>query len=347
MPTSTRNKNDDTLVIEPNEAQMFSREGLDRKGIRREFASVQALALDDLYEERGDVNFADPRTLDAPYGPTGMGETGGSGMRTLKVDGERWKTFRYAAGYQIEAEDVTNPQLQRDAILEQFDFFADANWLKGVEDQDGTQIRQGMFNWLNANIPSSRVLDCENFDGDSGDEDYTGTPEDLFGKDMYENADFRILDPNSPKWDLMLGRKEALSNFNKRSGSEGGNPGETYWERINGDEYIAGVNNRATIPETLTLDTLPDSVNYDPVTVDLSTELGTDEVYIFPDMDAVRENYWRLSEMPTPETYESDGRAGKSFVDYVWRYSHKFDPGTRYSNAPDAFKLTNVSALFA
>jgi hypothetical protein len=50
--------------------------------------------------------------------------------------------------------------------------------------------------------------------------------------------------------------------------------------------------------------------------------------------------------MGTPEYYPTDMRAGKTAHDYVTRYTQKFNPERRYSDARDAVHIKNVSVLF-
>lgn len=348
MPTSTRTKDDDTEVIEPTENVMFDREGLDRKGLRREFAGVQPIDLETLYVERDDLEYVDPRTTEMPYGPTGMGEYGGTGVDTVRIDGEDWKTFRYTSGYEMNIEDVNNPELQRQAIMEQFDFLADANFLVGVEDRNGNQLRKGMFDWLNTNIDSDRVYDAENYDGDAGDTDLSGREEDLFSYVPFEDLEFRLVDQDLT-WGTLVGRKQAIRNFFRRSKeTDERREGQTYWEILSDDgDTMATIENYNVIPDEMQLDVLPDGASEEPFTVDVTSELGTDEVYVLPPMEQVMDNYWRLSEMTEPEVMGPyDERGGREAVDYVWRYSHYFDPNSRYGNAPDALKIENVSALF-
>jgi len=112
MPTSTRHQNEDTEMFAPEEDAMFERRDFDRPGIRRELAAVQPITLDTFYVEREDKEFVDPRSMDMPFGPTGMGETGGSGVETVRIDGEEWKTVRYVHGFEyMDEEDVTNVEL--------------------------------------------------------------------------------------------------------------------------------------------------------------------------------------------------------------------------------------------
>jgi len=147
----------------------------------------------------------------------------------------------------------------------------------------------------------------------------------------------------------MVGRQSALAKFNKISGSEGGISGESYWERLNSGNANGGVNDQMLVPSELKLDTLPNGANMDaePPTVDLTTELGDDEIILVPDREVMGDSWMRLSEMPAPETFGPyDLRGGRQAYDYAFRYSHKFDPELRYPQLKDAVRITNVSSLF-
>lgn len=359
MPTSTRNKNEDTEQFEPTEDAMFERRDFDRPGIRRELAAVQPIALDDLYIEREDKEFVDPRTMDMPFGPTGLGETGGSGVETVRIDGEEWKTFRYAHGFEwLEDEGVSDADLQRRASLEMFDFLADANFLKGVTDQrDGSTIRKGVIQYLKDNIPSGRTIDCDDFDGDgngseAGNDDHSDTPENIINYEAYKRISGDVLTRNDPNWDLMIGRQEALAKLNKvQETSSSGRI--THREAINMGEARGGVNQDLLLPNELELSVIPRGESpsgisdSDELSVDLTTELGTDELILVPDANVHRNSVVRLSEMPSPETFGPyDLRGGRRAVDYAWRYSHKFNPENRYPNLRDYIHLKNIGDLF-
>lgn len=351
MPTSTRNKDQDTEQFEPEEDEMFERRDFDRAGIRRELAAVQPIAIDDLYIEREDKEFVDPRTTDMPFGPTGLGETGGSGVETVRIDGEEWRTFRYVNGFEyFEEEGVTDPELQRRASLEMFDFLADANFLKGVENQkDGTQIRKGFIQTLKDNIPSERVIDCSNFTGTSTED----VPENIINHEAYKKISGDLLTRGDPNWDLMIGRQPALATLNKKQ--ETASAGRmTYREAINMGEARGGVNSDILIPDELTLHTIPRGENVsgiddeDELSVDLTSELDDNELILVPDAEVHRQSVFRLSEMPAPQTFGPyDLRGGREAVDYAWRYSHQFDPEQRYPNLRDYVRLTNIDAIFS
>lgn len=349
MPTSTRNQNEDTQMFEPEQGAMFRREGFDRPAIRRELANVQAIALDDLEIEREDKEFVDPRTMEMPFGPTGLGETGGSGIETIRMEGEEWPTFRYVDGFEYKSEEgVTDAAMQRRASLETFDFLADANFLKGVYDRDSnTQIRQGVIQWLKDGIPSERTLDCEDYDGDSGDEDYTEVPEKLIKYDAFSAISGDLLTRTDPNWDLMIGRQPALSRFNIPQSTNTGR--QTYRDLINAGNAKGGVTSDLLLPDELRLNVLPEDSNIsedEELSIDLTTELGDDEVILIPDIEVMRNSWVRLTEMPTPETFGPyDLRGGREAVDYAWRYSHFFDPDARWPNLKDAIHIQNVSML--
>lgn len=348
--TTTTHKREQTLV-EPRENQLRDRLGFDRRGLRREFAAVESLDLSDKYIEQEDRLFIDPKTTDLPFGPSGMGETGGSGMAMYREEGSAWQTYRFTHGFTTLQEDLdaSNSTVaeQRDEVIQIFDFFADSMFMKGIDDQNGNQIKQGMFSWLKSNIPSARTFDAEDYDGDSGDDDYTGVEENLIKYDAYESVSGNLLNDRNANWDLMVGRQSALANFNKVSGSQGGEGGDSYWDRLSDPNAIGGVNDWVVVPDNMEYPYTP--ADETPLTIDLTTELGDDEVILLPDMDTVMDKYWALHEMDEPEAfpmYQEGG--GKMRQDYAWRYTHEFNPKghQRFADAEDAIHIQNVSALF-
>ena len=354
MPTSTRNQNEDTELFEPESDAMFERRDFDRPGIRREFAAVQPIGIDDLYIEREDKEFVDPRTTDMPFGPTGMGETGGSGVETVRIDGEEWRTYRYVNGFEyFQEEGVTDVELQRRAALEMFDWLADANFLKGVEDQrSGNMVRKGMIQHIKDNIPSERVIDCSKTEIQN---DYAEVPENVINYESFQRISGDLLSRDDPNWDLMIGRQPALAQLNKVQETQSAGR-VTYREAINMGEARGGINGDVLIPDELTLHTIPrgeqDNIaefgEEDELSVDLTTELDDNELLLVPDAEVHRNSVFRLSEMPAPETFGPyDLRGGREAVDYAWRYSHKFDPEQRYPDLRDYIRLTNIDALFA
>ena len=349
MPTSTRHQREDFEIFEPEEDAMFERRDFDRPGIRRELAAVQPIALDDLAIERDDKTFVDPRTMEMPFGPTGLGETGGSGVETVRIDGETWETYRYVHGFEFfEEEGVTDVDLQRRASLEMFDFLADANFLKGITDQrTGETLREGAIQQMKDAIPEERVIDCAELQ-----DEYDEVPENIVNFEAYKRISGDLLTRGDPNWDLMIGRQPALAQLNKLQETDSAGR-MTYREAINMGEARGGVNQDLLVPDDLELSVLPRGENVDGIDdedqlqVDLTTELDDDELILVPDAEVHRQSVFRLSEMPAPETFGPyDLRGGRQAVDYGWRYSHKFNPEQRYPELRDYIRLTNIDAIF-
>ena len=359
MTTSTQSNKREQSLAEPLDNQMFEREGFDRRGIRRELASVEALSLDDKYIQQDDQSFADPRTIDMPAGPTAMGEVEGQGIRMIEIEGDRWPTFRWTQGFEVLEEDSDDVEEQRNAVLELFDFFADVAFLTGIG-PDG-RYADGCFDWLREAIPSERTIDCKEY---ADDGEYDDRPENIIKKDALSKVDGRLMGMEDANWDLMIGSQEALSTFNKVSDTGVGVVGDTYWDRLSHENAMGGVNDWMLIPDF----TAPAKVPFDggedgeemldQFKVDLVKDdaeattsddevIGKDEVFLLPSMDAVQQNYWRLHEMGEPQTFGPlDLRGGKRAYDYAWRYTHRFNPQRRHPHATDAIRLTNVSELF-
>lgn len=350
MSSQTTTTKYEGALVEPRDNQLRKRLGFDRRGIRREFAARESLDLTDKRVRTEDRRWIDPRSVDMPYGPTGMGETGGSGMELYIEEGDQWQTYRFTHGFSVLQEDIEasneTVQQQRDEVIEIFDFFADSLFLTGLDDRAGNQIRKGVFQYAKDNIPSARTIDCEDFDGDAGDDDYTdGQEQNVLFYDAYSSVSGNLLTDTSSQWELMIGRQSALSNFNKVP--DAARDSRTYWERINDESAIGGVQNFLTVPDQQEYPYTPEGV--DPLTTDLTSELGTDEVLLFPDMSAVRENYWRLMEMDEPRAFPMHQQGGgQARQDYAWRYVHFFNPKghKRWGSLEDAVHLKNVSVLF-
>lgn len=357
MPTRTRTTKKDLSLLQPRERELYEREGFDRKAVRYEFANTNNLGLGDRYIEDEDNTFLNPDTVEYPQGPTGLGETAGSGVNFVVEDGDIMPTYRYTMGFTELTEDVEegefSPSEQRRHIMEMIDFFHDRNFLKGVVGRDGNVIsgQEGIFSWLTSNIPSERTFDCAEFADDTTDDPYPnlaaeGRQENLIKRYAFEQISGRIMDNNSPMWDLMIGRQQALAVFNQRTNADGGTaPRETYWERINAANGVGvGVRDWKLIPDTLRLSEAPEGK--DPVVVDLTTEIGNDEVILLPNMSRVSSDYWKLYEQGQPRTFDAEADGGRTRFDFAWRYRHRFDPTGKHSNATDAIRITNVSSLF-
>lgn len=354
MPTSTTTHERELTEFRTEDRQLWERVGLDRKGIRYEFSNTDALSLVDQWIESGDELYVDHRTVENAD-PTGIGEGGGAGVSFMLEDGDRIPTTRYPLGYTTNREDVNagnvDPQRQRDAILEMFDFGNDARFLHGHYRGDGTW-KKGVFEWLDDNIPSERIFDCSLYiGGESGDvANYSGVEENLIKYDAYRQISNELMDIDNPMWGLMVGNQDALSHFNKVN--EGSAGRATYWERLNGDDSAGvGVADQLPMPDELTFDRAVDE--QEPTTVSLVNPstgtwdgLGDDEVYLLPGMEQVRQKLWRLYETPSPTLFTDSQEMGRRRFDYVTRYAHDFDLTGHHGNATDCVKLKNVSTLF-
>lgn len=358
MPVSTKLRQSDFELSEPADNEFFEREGLDRKNYRREFAQpIDLDVYEDRYIEREDRTALDPRFLDVPTQPSGMGEIGGSGMEALEIDGKRWDTYVYRDGFTVnEITDNTNLDMQRMGLEERADFLFDAYFLAGM---DGVSQSPSMVDYLRGAIPSNRTFDLEDYDGDGtgNGPDLGGHEEDFFAVEaMSDVDDLRLLDINEG-WDTMLGSKNAILSLNAREGTDAGTSGPSYKDRLQEDNLIQ---NFMAMPPSLRMNTAPrdSDIPEDEIPsvdlVDSSTAvnpsgeevLGNDEAFIFPDMDVVTQDFWRLGESSSPTYFPSEGRGGKRHHDYSMRYTHFFNPTGKYPAASGAIHLKNVSQLF-
>lgn len=371
MPVSTTNKEEAQKLALPREdEEMFVREDFDQKRLRYEFAGVQDIALDQETIKTEDMEVLDPETLEMPVGPAGAFDDFGStgGMETIMVDGIEWDTFIYNNGFRWhpDLDDVDSVERQRTAIEEMFHFLGDINFFLGMDvDGDGTNEYYGMFEWLRDSIPSERVFDCDNFDGDSGDEDYTATPEDMIRGDVFQAVaeDFTgdVLDMNDG-FDLMIGSKSAINQFKGYSvgSTDDQQRGPTFWERLTDADTV---NASFTMPYKLQPNYLPDGAEDDiPADylrfdlVDQGTavnpgglpQIGYDEVFLIPDVEVWMDEYVDLRESASPAHYgpTEEPMTGAESHGYKWRYGHRWNPYERHRTASDVVHIKNVSELY-
>lgn len=361
MPVSSEITKQQRTVAEPAENAMFERENFDRKGLRMELADPEILDADTKYIERDDKVLPDPRTLTMPVGPTGMGEVGGGGMETIRLDGERWRTFRYAHGFEINREDGDmDLARQRDYVMETFDFLYDLNFLYGMENVSDWD---GVFDEIRSRVPANRTFDCEDYDGDStgASNDYTEVPEDLIVGDAMKEVRGEIIDINEG-WELAVGSHDAITQMNYSAGESTDQVrGPSFRQRM---QDADAVQNFLRMPYDTQLDYLPEDADADIPDfeeysiVDESTAvksgggdkdglIGYDELFLMPDMDTVMGDFWDIREMGTPEYYGPiESREGKLAHDYVNRFTAKADPKGEHPEYTDVIHLENVSELF-
>lgn len=366
MPVSTQIKEEEQKLALPNDDYvMFSRENFDQKQLRYEFAQPADIAIDQEDIKTQDKTVLDPRTLEMPVGPAGAYDDFGSGggVEEIVVDGEEWTTYVYNHGFtwQPDMDEVDTVERQRQHVFEMFQYFYDLNFMLGLDpNNDGTAEIPGMLDWLRTTIPSERVFDAENYDGDSGDsEDYSDTPEDLLRGDAMKAVRGRVLDINDG-WDLMIGSHDAIVNFTGYSvgSTSDQDAGPTFWTRL---EDAGTVQDAFRLPYTMqpdylprdTQDELPNMMSFDVVDETTAVNpsgtevIGNDEVFLIPDMDTWASEYVDLREMGQPEHYGPvEQRGGKRAHDYKNRFGLKWDPYGQHPNATDVVHIKNISALY-
>lgn len=361
MPVSSEIVEAQRTAAMPVENQMFERENFDRKGLRMELADPDDLPTDTEFIEREDRELPDPRSLSMPVGPTGYSEVGGGGMDVIRLDGERWRTYRYAHGFEMNRSDSNmGVESQRDYIMETFDLLFDLNFMYGMDGTDWS----GVFDEIRTRASSNgRVYDCDDYDNDgsgneSGKPDYSRIPEDLM-IDIMQDSRGDLLDLNDG-WDLAVGGHSALTSLRFSAGeTDAIQRGPSFRERM---EDANVVSNFLKMPFDTQIDYLPEDADADipdfetfPI-VDESTAnnpsgqavLGNDELFLIPDTDAVMEgDLWDIRETAAPDHYGPiESRRGKLAHDYVSRFTAKADPLGEYPKFPDFVVLQNVSDLF-
>lgn len=372
MPVSTQLKQEEQkLALPQDDYEMFSRENFDQKQIRFEFAAPQDIAIDQEDIKTQDETVIDPRTMELPVGPAGAYDDFGSGggMEEVVVDGDEWSTFVYNHGFSWhpDMDDVDTVARQRRHVEELFQYLYDLNFMLGLDaDNDGSVSpgpnspdQYGMIDWLRNNISADRTFDCEDYDGDSGEEDYTDTPEDLLRGDAMKALRGRVLDINSG-WDLMVGSHDAIMNFMGYStgATTDQERGPTFMERLRTSDTVQEAftlpytmqpdylprDARSELPDIMAFDLVDESTGVNPSG---SEVIGNDEVFLIPDTDTWVDEYVDLREMGSPETYGPvQGRGGRRNWDYKNRFGLRFDPFGEHPNATDCVHVQNVSVLF-
>lgn len=362
MPVKTQTtKEAQKQSFAAGEYTMFSREDWDQKQIRYDFVQPRDIDISTEIIEREDQTVVDPRTLETPVGPTGaiddLGNQGG--MEEVVVEGEEFETYVYNHGFTVHPDLDGEDQVgrQRNYVGEMFQYFADLNFMLGM---DGPANSPGFWGWLRSAVPSDRVFDCEDFDGDTGDEDYTDVPEDLLrGEAIKAVGSPTVLDINAG-WELAVGAPDAITQLQGYSAGETTDveSGPTYWERLEDAETVQGAyrlpydmqpdylpdNAVSELPDVMSFPVVDESTAVNPSGVE---PIGNDEIFLLPDMGTVSEDYFGMWEMGDPEEYGPvDTRGGEEAYDFKYRWGSSPDPTGNHATADDVVIIQNVSELF-
>lgn len=359
MTTSILNQKQQT-VIQPDEELMFDRQGFDRRNIRLDFAPQRAIEPGTKFIEQGDAVFMHPES-DTPTAPTSVGEVFGN-VDMVRVVGGTQEIPRYTHGFHVDVEDeevdmaAERMAEMRDGIMELFTIEADLAFLTGLNDEAGNTIFKGVFTWLEDNMPSENVINCNNFDPSSGD--LNGIPANIVKQEAYSKVTGEYVET---QWDLAVAKHPVWAEFNQLGDFSGASV-ESHWEMVQAsdDDADVGINRRILLPNKTGLRgppgggdlrfdvTFPTRTNssFDSDLSDLTDFTDDDDVmYLIPNHGG---DFYELHEQPSPDVREVDKEGWKRRIEYKWRagvvqgQTHKRDSNI----AQDAIKLENVTALF-
>lgn len=355
--TTILNKQQQTLV-EPDENLMFDREGFDREAIRQEFAPVQPLESGQRYIEQGQATFVDPDS-DRATGPTGIGESVGN-IELVRVTGSTVEIPRYTHGFNLDDEDteVDNSFVtdMRDGIMELFDIEADYAFLQGLNDETGTTIFKGVFQWLKDEAPSGNVIDCSSYDPSAGD--LQGVPANIITEVAYEQASGNYISQENSQWDIAAAKPEVWARWNQY-GTFDGAVVQSQWDLVDASDNDAGVGvrRRIPIPHDIGLRGPPSGGNIQ-LSIDMpsrtnsgySSPLGDakdDVMFLIPQHNG---DFYELREESSPTVRGPIMKDGfRERWEYRWRagvvqgFTHRNASG---SLAQDTIVLENITALF-
>lgn len=365
MTSSVLNEEQMTLV-KPDEGVMINRDeegvrGFDRAALRQEFAPVRQIDPGTKYVEEGNATFLDSNS-DFPVGPAGIGESLGN-VELVRAVGGTQEIPKYVHGFSLDVEDREVDESfiadARDGILRLFDVQADYAFFNGLDHEDGTEVFQGVFEWLEAEMPSANIIDCSNYDPSAGD--LQGVPANIVSEVAYENVTGNYV---TTTWDLAVAKHPVWAKWNQL-GTFDGAVVQSQWDLMQADDNAAGVgvNRRILLPKDLGLPTDPGqsgnltlsldfptrtNSGYDSSVSDLSGFTDDDDVmYLIPQHNG---DFYELYEQGSPDVRGPIEKEGwKERFEYKWRAGvvygqngHKRDTNI----AQDAIKLENVTALF-
>ena len=356
--TSFHTEEDFTEQVSPDEDVMLERRGRDRRGLRREIAPVNEMERGTRKVEEGDGVYVDSES-DMPTSTTGVGEVLGN-VDIVRYVGDDVEIPRMTHGMTVEAEDLeienANEKVSRaqDALMETFDIQADLQFLLGVTDEEGNQAQPGVFDWLDANIPSDNIINAGDYT--SSYSISNGHPANIVQRVAYETTEGVYADDS---WDFAMYPHNVRALWNTIDSNSGaeiksqfmdlGDDSQNVGSSIVGGEFLipskTGLRTAPDKPDTLQFDikgNLPAADNGD----------NDDVMYLIPDHGG---DFFEMYEQPEPTLIQEPIRKNGGSLEYefYWRAgqafgfgSHETDDGSGGQVAHDAVKIENVSALF-
>jgi hypothetical protein len=369
--TSFHTEDDFTEEVAPDEDLMLEREGRDRRGVRREMAPLDAMERGTRKIEEGDGVYADHNT-DMATGSTGVGEVLGN-VDIVRYLGDEVLIPRMTHGMTVDAEDLelggANEKVQRaqDVVMETFDIQADLQFLKGITNEQGSQVQPGIFDWLDNNIPSGNVINAADYTSDYSLSN--GQPSNIIQRIAYQKTQGIYADD---AWDFVMWKHPVRALWNTIDDNSGVNL-QSQWVDMGEDQAGVGnsvVGDAITVPNNIGLRTAPDAPDTLQFDIDFPTRQNTsyssplggaefpnfdasdDAMYLIPEHNG---DFFTMYEQPEPTMIQEPIRknGGQLEYEFYWRAgqafgfgSHKTDDGAGGDIAYDAVKIENVSALF-
>lgn len=348
-------------LVKPDEGVMIARDqdgirGFDRDALRQEFAPVRSLDAGTEYVEEGQATFLSTDS-DMPTGPAGIGESLGNVELVREVGGMQ-EIPKYVHGFSIDVEDreVDDSFISsmRDGILRLFDLQADVAFFQGLDRADGTAVFDGVFEWLESEMPSGNIINCNDYDPSAGD--LQGVPANIVTEIAYGEITGNYVDGT---WDLAVAKHGVWSKWNQY-GTYDGAMVQSQWDLVAADQNEAdvGVQRRIRLPEDMGLPSAPSESGSLTFSLDFPSRTNTsytspldnaddDVMYLIPEHGG---DFYELHEQGSPDVRGPLEKEGwKERFEYKWRAgvvygqnSHKRDSDI----AQDAIKLENVTALF-
>ena len=354
MVTSVMNE-EQLSVVKPDAGVMINRSenpqlGFDQSGLRREFTMVNQLEQGQRYVEEGSATFLSGES-DMPEGPTGIGEVFGN-VNLVSVDGGRQKIPRYTHGFTVDIEDgevdagAEALQNKRDGILEMFDVAADLAFLQGMDDEAGNVIFEGVFAWLQSNMPTENIIDASSYDLSAGD--LNGVPANIVTQVAYKEVDNLYM---TTTWDIAAAKPQVWGDWNSY-GTFDGAMVQSQWDLVSASENDAGVGvqRRVTVPPQIGLPSNPtsdDELVFDITFPTANAGDDDDVMFLIPNHGG---DFYELWEEGSPDHRVVEKEGFRERHEYKWRggvvygqNNHKFAT----DKARDAVKIENVSTLFA